>query len=151
MSWFELLLTIHILAVALWFGSGLAITVISYRLIGTRDAALGPFVTGAAWWAGRAHPAASVVILLAGLGMVGDSEFVSFGDLWIILGLVGWVIVGALGGRFIGPTAEQLAETATAGGVTEAVKPLADRLLLFTRIEAGLLALLIAIMVAKPD
>jgi uncharacterized membrane protein len=148
MSWYELLLTVHILAVALWFGSGLAITVVSYRLIAARDAALAPFVVNAGWWAGRAHPAASVVIILAGFGMVADADL-SLGETWIVLGLVGWVLVGALGGRFIGPTAERLAEAA-AGGVTEQVRPTADRLLLFMRIEAGLLAVLIAIMVAKP-
>jgi hypothetical protein len=151
MSWYELLLTIHILAVALWFGSGLAITVVSYRLIGARDAAFAPFALHAGWWAGRAHPAASVVIILAGIGMVADSDFVEFGDLWIILGLIGWVVVGGLGGRFIGPTAERLAESVSTGGVTEQVRPIAGRLLTFMRIEAGLLALLIAIMVAKPD
>jgi hypothetical protein len=150
MSWYELLLTVHILAVALWFGSGMAITVISYRLLSTRDLAYAPFLSSAAWWAGRAHPIASVVLLLAGFGMIGDSEFIGFGDLWIILGLVGWVVLGAMGGRFIGPTAENLAESA-AGGVTEAIRPTANRLLTYMRVEAGLLALLIAIMVAKPD
>jgi hypothetical protein len=148
MSWYELLLIIHILAVALWFGSGLAITVISYRLLATRDLAYAPFLSGAAWWAGRAHPAASVVIILAGFGMIADAD-ISVGETWIVLALVGWVILGAIGGRFIGPTAEQLAESAV-GGVTETIRPTADRLLNFMRLESGLLALLVVIMVAKP-
>ena len=149
MSWYELLLTLHILGAGLWLGSGIAITVITYRLASLRDTALGPFMSSVQWWAGRAHPAASVVILLAGFGMVADADL-SLGETWIVLGLIGWVIAGALGGRFIGPTAEKLVVEAGPGGGGVDVKATADRLLLFMRIESALLVVLIAIMVSKP-
>jgi len=149
MSWYELLLTIHILAVALWFGSGIAVTVLSYRLRAVDTATFSPFSVAANWWAGRAHPAAAVVIILAGFGMVADADL-SMGELWITLALVGWVLLMALGGALVGPTATKLEKAATGSAPAAEVQALAGRLLLLMRIESGLLALVIVDMVAKP-
>jgi uncharacterized membrane protein len=150
-SWYELLLTLHVLGAALWFGSGLAITVVSLRLLAAQPAAFGPFSDSAGWWAGRAHPAAAVVILLAGFGMVADADL-SLGEPWISVALGGWVVLLALGGAGISRTGRLLSEAyeRSGGSLTGEVRALADRLLLFTRIESAILVLIIADMVAKP-
>ena len=151
MSWYELLLTLHILGAALWFGSGLAITVISLRLLAAEPDTFGSFSLNAGWWAGRAHPAAALVILLAGFGMVADADL-SLGEAWISIALAGWIVLMALGGAGISRTGTELTKAyeRSGGALTAEVRGIADRLLLFTRIETAILVVIIAVMVAKP-
>ena len=152
MSWYELLLFLHVLAMATWFGSGLAITVVAFRLLGVGREAFASFVVPAGWWAGRAHPAAAVVLLLTGFGLIGDSDAYGFGDTWVWLGLVGWVVLLAIGGALIGRTSDAMVKRIQSGGegALADVDGQARRLLLYTRIELALLVLVIADMVAKP-
>ena len=151
MSWYELLLFLHVLAIATWFGSGLAILVLATRALKGDIASFGPFAVNAGWWAGRAHPAAGVLLLLTGFGMVADADL-SMGDTWLWLGLVGLVAALGVGGALIGRTSEQLSkQIGTAGGVaTEESRVLANQLFLYTRIELVILVLVIADMTAKP-
>ena len=148
---YELLLTLHVLGAALWFGSGLALTVVSTRLLRSEPQTFGPFATQAGWWAGRAHPAAAVLILLAGIGMVADAGL-SFGEPWISIALAGWIVLLAIGGALISRTGTQLtaAYERSGGELTTEVRPVADRLLLYMRIETVVLVLVIADMVIKP-
>jgi hypothetical protein len=150
-SWYELLLTLHILAAALWFGSGIAITVFSLRLLAVEPGAFGAFSAASGWWAARAHPAAALVILLAGIGMVIDADL-SFGELWIVLALIGWLALSAVGGALINPAGKRLTEAyERSGGVlTDDVRPHASRLLTVIRIETVVLILVITDMVVKP-
>lgn len=151
MSWYELLLTLHILGAGLYLGSLITVTVFGYRALATGGASFGWFQAQAGSWAGKAHPAAAVVILVAGILMVIDGDL-SFGETWISLALVGWLILGAIGGGVVGSTAGKLgAVIEERGGYTEEARPLAERMLLWSRIETALLVLVIAIMVAKPD
>ena len=151
MSRYELLLTLHILGAAMWFGSGLAITVISFRLLGSDPPAFSSFSGHAGWWAGRAHPAAAVLILLAGFGLVAEADL-SMGELWISLALAGWIVLLAIGGGLISRTGAQLtaAYDRSGGALTDEVRSVAERLLLYTRIESVVLVLVIVDMVAKP-
>ena len=151
MSWFELLLFLHVLAFGLWFGSGLAIYVLATRARAA-PAAFGPFLVNANWWAGRAHPASGVLLLLTGILMVTDSDFIEFGDTWVWLGIVGLVAAFGIGGALIGRTSDELTKHIEAAGGTlpEDGRPLADQLLVYVRIELAILVLVVADMVAKP-
>ncbi|HEX2104959.1 MAG TPA: DUF2269 family protein [Solirubrobacteraceae bacterium] len=150
MDWFELLMYLHVLAMAVWFGSGLAITVIAFRALRTSVETFAGFLVPAAWWAGRAHPAAGVVLLLTGFAMVADRDL-SIGETWVLLGLIGLVLVMAIGGALVGRTSDALVKRVAGGGITsEELTETGERLLLYTRIELALLALVIADMIVKP-
>ena len=150
MSWYELLLTIHIAAVGLWLGSGITITAMGSRALAVDPPSFGPFALHAGWWAGRAHPAAAVVILIAGILMVIDADL-SFGDAWISIAIGGWIVLMAISGGVIGRASTRLMEgICERGGYTAELRPVASRLLLASRIETVLLVLIIADMVAKP-
>src|SRR3712207_1973164 len=151
MSWYELLLFLHILAMATWFGSGLAILVLATRALKGEVASFGPFAVNAGWWAGRAHPAAGVVLLLTGFGMVADADL-SLGETWVLLALIGLVITMGVGGALIGRTSDQLTKALQASGGNYAAehRDLASQVILYSRIELALLVLIIADMVAKP-
>ena len=151
MSWYELLLTLHILAAGLYLGSVIAITMLGFRALASDPPGFGPVVNHAGWWASKAHPAAAAVILIAGVLMILDADL-SFGDAWISLGLAGWLLAGVFGGALAGPAAVKLgAAMGERGGYADELRPLASRFLLFSRIEAGILVAVIAVMVAKPE
>ena len=149
MSWYELLLSLHILAIATWFGSSLATTAMGYMSLRTGPEAFGTVALPATKWAGRAHPAAGVVALLTGFAMIADADW-DF-DTWLILGLVGLVVAMGVGGALIGRTAEGIVKRMEAGSMTaEELTTDARQLLLYTRIELVILVLVIVDMVAKP-
>ena len=149
MSWYELLLSLHILAIATWFGSNLAITAMSFQAIKTSAESFGSIVVPAGKWAGKAHPAAGVVLLLTGFAMVADADY-DF-DAWLILALVGLVVTMGLGGALIGRTADALIKRIEGGSMTaEELTDGGRKLLLYTRIELVILVLVIVDMVAKP-
>lgn len=154
MTWYELLLSLHILSAALYIGSTLAITVISYRLLAVGSPAFREFVPAAGWWASRAHPGAAVVLLLTAILMILDADL-SFGDLWITLALTGWLIAGFIGGNLVGQTAKRL-ETQLAGDggagapLGDASRELAGKFLLYARLETAVLVLVLFDMVVKP-
>jgi hypothetical protein len=152
MSWYELLLFLHVLAIATWFGSGAAIMVLATRALPAGGATFGTFAINAGWWAGRAHPASGVVLLLTGFGLVGDSDVWEFGDTWVILGLIGLVLAMGVGGALIGRTAGELEKglKASGGSLTPELNGIAERVILYARIELVVLVLAIADMVAKP-
>lgn len=151
MSWYELLLTLHILGAGLYLGSLATFTVIGHRALATDRATFGWFQGAGGSWAAKAHPAAATVILIAGILMVIDADL-SFGETWITLALVGWLVLGAIGGGIVGSTAGKLgAGMEERGGFVDEHRPLAERMLLWSRIELALLVVVITIMVAKPD
>ena len=151
MSWYELLLFLHVLAIATWFGSAAAIMVLATRALGVGGAPFGTFAVNAGWWASRAHPAAGVVLLLTGFGMVADANY-SMGETWLTLALIGLVVAFGIGGALIGKASGELTKRIEAGGgsMPADARPVADRLILYSRIELAVLVLVIADMVAKP-
>jgi len=150
-SWYELYKTVHVLAIATWFGSGMAIMVIGLRAQALGRGPFSSFAISATWWAGRAHPAAGVLLLITGFAMVANADL-SMGELWLTLALIGLVVAFGIGGALTGRTADQLVKRIEAGGGTlaESDQGVADRLLLFTRLELLVLALVIVDMVVKP-
>ena len=136
---------------ATWFGSGLAIVVMGIRALKTGTGPFSSFVVNASEWASRAHPAAGVLLLLTGIGMVVDADL-SFGEPWILIALAGLFVAMAIGGALIGRTSSGLVKSVAANGGTlpEAERPAADRLLLYSRIELAIVVIVIADMVAKP-
>ena len=149
MSWYELLLSLHILSIATWFGSSLAITAMGFMSLRTGPESFGTFMLPASGWASRAHPAAGVLALLTGFAMIADADW-DF-DAWLVLGLLGLVVAMGIGGALIGRTAEGIVKRMEAGSMTaEELSTGARQLLLYTRIELVILVLVIVDMVAKP-
>jgi hypothetical protein len=150
MTFYELLLTIHILSIATWFGSSMAIMVIGTHALNTDRGAFSSFAVGATAWAGKAHPAAGVLLLVTGFAMVGDAD-IGF-EPWVVIALVGLIAAMGVGGALIGRTAGDIVKSIQANGGTlpESDRPLGSRLLTYSRIELAILVLVIADMVIKP-
>ncbi|HEX8105017.1 MAG TPA: DUF2269 family protein [Solirubrobacteraceae bacterium] len=152
MTFYELLKTIHVLAMATWFGSAVAINVIGVRALRGEDGAAFPsFGMNAGWWASKAHPAAGVVLLITGFAMVGDHDL-SIGDPWISIAIAGLVIAMGIGGALIGRASGQLtaALQQSRGTMTEQTQRLGEQVLRYSQFEILVLVIVIADMVFKP-
>ena len=139
---YELLLAIHLLAAILWIGGGYALTVIARRLAPADRMTVAPYFN---WYGGKVIPAAAGVLILAGIGLVLELDHVGFGDAWVIIGIVGWLISGFLGARVIGPIGEKLQTAAP-----EARDALFARLLSASYIDTVVVTLVVIDMAVKP-
>jgi len=151
MSIYELLLFVHVLGASAWVGANILGTLL-YELamragdrrwvvrLGELDDRLAPILY---------IPAASLV-LLAGIGLVLDGPW-SFGDGWVVAGLVLLFAAFAIGLGFFMPLAKKLAAAVADGG---ADSPEVDRLLRSLRpvlwADVGVLVAAVFVMTTKP-
>src|SRR5918999_558177 len=99
MSWYEFLLFVHISMAAIWVGGAVMIQFFALRILGSgepaRQVALGSDVE---WISNRLIVPASLLAVLSGVLMVIDAAFWSFGDDWIVIGLILFGITFVAGG-----------------------------------------------------
>ena len=134
MSLYEALKTVHVLAIATWFGAAALQLLLMVRVRGgggDRQAFLGDMEFAGA----RLFPAASAIAGLAGIGMVLDADYVGFGDLWIVLAIIGWLVASVTGAVFI------------EGAVKKRDLP---RVFTFAQLHMVIVVLVVADMVIKP-
>ena len=151
MSFYELLLFVHILAAAIWFGAGFLFHLQAYRADRADDAAtMQRLLADTAVLSNVLFIPASLVVLFAGLLLVIEGPW-SFGDLWIVLGLLGYAATFATGLLVIKPGSERIATlTGSSGELTPQALYEARRMLALARIDYVALVLVIAVMTIKP-
>ena len=150
MTFYEPLLSIHILAAITWIGGAATMQFLAIRARNSSNSAEMASVAGQAAWLGKRvlTPAAGTV-LLAGILMVLINW--SFEELWIVLGLVAFAGSLLSGIFFLGPESERLAKLLGERDPTDReVQARIQRLFLFSRIELVVLILIVADMVFKP-
>jgi uncharacterized membrane protein len=91
----------------------------------------------------------SVVVLLAGIALVWYGPYAF--ELWIALALLGIVATALTGAIYLGPTGGKLAALAQERGFDDpGITAMRDRLITVSRIDYGVLALIVLDMVFKP-
>jgi len=146
---YKLMLVIHIISVALWLGSNIAMGLGSGKAVGASGEVN-------AWWAevqgfmGKTlKNIAFILLLVTGIVMVVQSDklwefknpFVSIGFLTVIVG-------GALGGMIFAPGCRQIAESFRNGDTAEGKKTI-DKLGMVGAAESLLVVVTILFMVFK--
>lgn len=144
----EVLLFIHIVCAAIWFGGGIVSIILlnsALKLKGqqtlaivTNLANLGKFVFGPV----------SLLVFISGAGLVSVLER-EFSELWITLSMTGIIIsilIGALGHSRAGRKAVTAAQSQDEQATTKAIKAW----LTIAYIDAAIIASVIALMVFKP-
>jgi uncharacterized membrane protein len=93
MTWYELWLFLHISAVALWIGGGVAVQVFGALAKASgdpaRSAAFGKDTGVMARWV---FMPAALVVLVSGILLVHEGNW-DWGEWFVVLGLVGWAAV----------------------------------------------------------
>ena len=145
-----LLKFIHVLAIIVWVGGIFALTLLNARASGSGSATAQAEVGRLSEYFGSvAIGPAMIVAVLAGIATAWRIGF-PFGSLWIVWGLIGFVISGALIG-FIGRTARQFGELPTAAGQAAAqAKAIRGRLLTLNALNILILASVVWAMIFKP-
>ena len=150
MTFYELILLIHIAAAITWIGTGFGLLVLATRADRARDDAhLGALFADMGGLANTLFIPASLTVLAAGIVLTIDSW--SFGDLWIVLALFGYAATFVTGAFFLGPSGEKIgAQIAADGGPTPATVLGMRRVLTLARLDYIVLISVVVLMVLKP-
>ncbi|HEY7705969.1 MAG TPA: DUF2269 family protein [Gaiellaceae bacterium] len=153
MTWYEFLLFFHISMAVIWVGGGTIIQFFGLRTIKATDpmrlVQLGQDIE---WIGSRVLLPASLLAALSGVLLVIDSDFLGFGDDWIVIGIALFAVTALAGALFFGPESGRLGKLAEAEGPTSpAVMAKLQRLLALTRADLMLLFLIVFDMAVKPE
>ena len=116
MSYYEIVLFLHISFAAIWIGAALLLQALTFRSRTSADpqvmAALGPH---SQWLAQRIFIPSSAAVLVLGILLTIEGPW-AFDQLWILLGLAGFAATFALGLGVIEPTTKKMTAAADAHG-----------------------------------
>ena len=151
MDSYELLLFLHIATAILWLGAGATMGLAAVKATRSSDPTeLGRLAALNDWLAPRLFIPASLATLVLGILLVIDGPW-SFGDLWIVIGLVGFAASFLIGLLYIKPTSERISRAIAAEGPQSADAARRVRhILLVSRVELVVLFLVVADMAIKP-
>ena len=150
MSFYQLLVYIHILCAVIWVGGGVTVQILAIRAQRTGDPveAIGAF-RQAEYVGTRVFLPASIILFVAGLIMVAQAW--SFSQLWISVSMGLWIVSALAGALYLGPRAKQVVALFESEGPTSpAGQAIVGRLALVSRLELLSFAIIIALMVFKP-
>ncbi|MGI8607102.1 MAG: DUF2269 family protein [Gaiellaceae bacterium] len=151
MNRYDWLLFFHIAAAIVWLGGGAAIQVLAIRANRADDPAPMTGIASDAEWIGmRIFLPSSLIVLVLGIILTVDGPW-DFGQTWIILALIGFGMSFVTGAAFLGPESGRISKLLAAEGPeSPAVRARIQRIFLVSRIELGLLYLIVLDMVLKP-
>jgi uncharacterized membrane protein len=147
MTWYEFLLFVHIAAAAIWLGG--AFTFQMYGLVVRRGGdpeEMARFAGRAGWLSERMFVPASLVVVLAGVGLMIDGNW-DWDQLWVIFALVTFAASFLTGLLVLGPMAKRIP---VVGPTTPAGQALIQRLFSILRVDLAFMYAIIFAMVVKP-
>ena len=151
MSYYEILLFLHVAAAIVWLGSGSMILTLVVRAERTDDRVLlKKLAENSKWLAQRIFIPFSLAVLVFGILLTIEGPW-SFGDVWIVLGLAGYAVSFLTGILFLEPEGKRIDAAMSAHGPEspQAAHHL-RRINVVQRVELVILFLVVAVMVLKP-
>jgi uncharacterized membrane protein len=151
MTSYEFLALLHIITVIVWLGAGFTMDLLFLRAERTGNPAdLGKTGEFQEWLVPRLFIPFGVLTLVFGVLLVFDGPW-SFDDLWILIGLAGWIAAWGVGFLVIRPQGEKMKEIVMQKGPTNPEARRQARLLaIVSRVQLLSLFLIVADMVLKP-
>jgi hypothetical protein len=143
----DIVLVIHVLAAATWFGANVAQYVVTPRMARIGGAPAAEWMRSTVLMGTRLYTPSAIVALITGIVVAIDRDY-SFGSFFITLGFVTVVIGAVLGIRVFGPFGTKAAEAYEAGDDAEVTR-LTGRLRAFGAFDMALLTVTIASMVMQ--
>jgi uncharacterized membrane protein len=152
-TWYDLLKFLHVSGAAIWVGGATIVQFLGVRA--TADPSgerLTQFALDVEWIGSRVLTAAAGGTFLLGLGLVWNASFWSFGDDWIVIGLVLFAVTFLAGVGFFSPETGRIGkQIAAEGSRSPAVRARITRLIVLSRIDLVILFLLVFDMAVKPS
>jgi uncharacterized membrane protein len=152
MSLYEFLLFVHVSAVIIWIGAGSLLLLLAVRAERARDdATLTKIIQDVDGLSKVLFIPASLTALLSGILLVIDGDL-SWGNLWVVLGLLGWAATFATGLLVLTPRSQRVTRMLErAGGrTTPEIAAEIRRTLTLARTDYVVLFLVVADMTLKP-
>jgi uncharacterized membrane protein len=151
MSYYEVLLFLHIAGSIVWLGSGLLLQLLGIRADASGDPKrIKTLVEEADWLSTRLFIPTSLAVFVLGVLLVIEGPW-SFGDLWIVLGLIGYATTFLTGIALITPQAKRIGRAIEReGGVGPVAVVEIRRIFLISRVDLVVLFTVVADMALKP-
>jgi uncharacterized membrane protein len=151
MTWYTFFKTVHVGAAAVWFGGAFMIQAFAFRITRTGDARReAEFAKDSEVVGMRVFIPATWLLLLAAIGMMVNLHL-SWGQNWIVLGLIAWTVSFVVGAGFLGPEGGRIAAVIEREGLDSPdARHRIRRILLISRCELVVLLVVIVNMVVKP-
>jgi uncharacterized membrane protein len=151
LSYYEVLVFLHIVFAIVWLGSGFLLQVLAFRADASRDAVrIQGLLDDADWAANRLFVPSSLAVLILGILATIEGPW-TFGYLWIVLGLVGYAMTFLTGVAFISPQVRRIqAVMERDGGISPAAMAEVRKLFLIGRVDLVVLFTVVAVMALKP-
>lgn len=142
---------IHVLAAVVWIGGSIVLQILSSRVQSAGDPGrIAAFGADAQFVGTRVFAPSSGLLLLSGIATVLAAGW-GWEELWIGLGMVGWLAVAGIGGGMIGPQSQRLKRlVAESGPGHPDVRRISQRIGRLSRFLLALFVLMVADMVFKP-
>lgn len=147
---YEFLLFIHVLAAVIWVGGGITVNIFGSKLVKENNPeTLAGFARQTAFIGSRVYAPVSALLFVVGVLMVLDRW--DFKDLWIAIGVAGFLYSFVTGAAILGPLSGRTAKLISASGADDPqVRKNISKLFLLGRIEIMVMILVIAAMTLKP-
>ena len=151
MTWYTFFKSVHVIAAAVWVGGAMMIQALAFRITRTGDARLqADFAKDTEIVGMRLFMPTTWILLLAGIAMMINFDW-SWGQNWIVFGLISFALSFVVGAGFLGPEGGRIAETIEREGpASPAAQARIRRILLISRCELVVLLAVIVNMVVKP-
>jgi len=150
MTWYELWLFLHVSAVALWVGGGVAVQIFVAlaRSSGdpARSAAVGKDTGVVVRWV---FMPSSLIVLISGILLVDEGSW-DWGEWFIVVGLVGWAAVAVTAFGYLGRALGNVGMRLATEGPSPALGAEMNRLILVARVVILALFVVLFVMVVKP-
>jgi uncharacterized membrane protein len=151
MTYYEILKFLHVLAAIIWLGGGFMILTLVVRAERADDGLLlKKIAENTKWLAQRIFIPSSLAVLVLGILATIEGPW-GFGDLWIVLGLIGYAASFLTGILFLEPEGKRIdaAMTEYGPGSPQAAHHI-RRINVVQRMEMVILFLVVAVMAVKP-
>jgi uncharacterized membrane protein len=151
MTWYTFFKSVHVSAAAIWIGGALMIQAYAFRILRTGDGVRqAEFAKDTEIVSMRLFMPTTWVLLLAGIAMMINLDW-SWGQNWVVLGLIAFAISFVVGAGFLGPEGGRIAKILeTEGPNSPAAQARIRRVLAVSRAELVVLLTVLVNMVVKP-
>jgi uncharacterized membrane protein len=150
MDWYTFFKFLHVASAVIWIGGAFIMVMLGANAQRAKnDAEMVGVVRQVAWAAERIYVPSSVATLV--FGLIAAWLGALWGELWVILGLVGVAATIALGVVVLTPRAKAVEAGYGSGGVTPSVVAISREILTIAKFDAVLLFTVVADMVLKPS
>ena len=145
----NVLLIVHIAAIAVWFGGSIMNGVINAKIAGTSDmSAKATLARSEVNLGTQVYMPVAILTLLTGIGLVVVGDF-QFESIWVSFGFLAIIVSAVLGPVKFKPLSEQIA-AGYEGGEVAAAEGASKQIAMWSTVNTLLLFVAIVLMVIKP-